>query len=380
MRLSPFLARPMSHRGVLERGLWAWTILLVIALVAIDAVTPLRFSASVVCVALVLLGLWSARRRFTYFVAGAGTCSVVLGFFLSSSSDVALPEAVANHLLAVAVIWAAAFLSIVRQQKVTEEARRGFEYEKALQENEELCRMKAALQQKTQEVVSARDVAVYMLAKVAELRDEETGQHLERIRAYSQILALQLRKDPVFARFIDDEFLADLRNSSPLHDVGKVGIRDDILLKPGRFTAEEFEQMKRHTTIGTDVLKDAIGHKKNTEFLEMASLIARFHHERYDGTGYPTGLSGAAIPLAARIVAVADVYDALTSERSYKEAYTPETAKRMIEEEAGSHFDPTVVEAFRECFDEFVRVQLRYPNKYVKLFGVTESLLAEICD
>ena len=98
------------------------------------------------------------------------------------------------------------------------------------------------------------------------------------------------------------------------------------------------------------------------------------------GTGYPTGLSGAAIPLAARIVAVADVYDALTSERSYKEAYTPETAKRMIEEEAGSHFDPTVVEAFRECFDEFVRVQLRYPNKYVKLFGVTESLLAEICD
>ncbi len=368
----------MRYHKVLERSLWVWTILLVVVLVAVDAIMPLRFSMSLLCVALVLLSFLSTRQPFTYFVAAAGTCLVLLGFFILRESDVVFWEAAINPLLAITVIWAAAFLYIIRQQKATEEARSRFECERALEENKELCRVKAALEQKTQELASTRDVAAYMLAKVAESRDAETGQHLERICAYSQILARQLRKDVVYGRTIDDAFLADLCNSSPLHDVGKVGIRDEILLKPGRFTPDEFKQMKRHTVIGTNILQDAISHKGNASFLEMAALIARCHHEWFDGTGYPAGLSGTAIPLAARIVAVADVYDALTSERPYKESYSPEVARRMIEEETGRHFDPVVVEAFQECFEEFVKVQLRYPNKYVKLFGVTESLLAEI--
>jgi len=161
-----------------------------------------------------------------------------------------------------------------------------------------------------------------------------------------------------YAALIDPEFIEDLLRSSPLHDIGKVGIPDTVLLKPGRLSHAEFEVMKRHTVIGADALREAARHGRCGGFLEMAIDIARSHHERFNGTGYPDGLSGEEIPLAARIVALADVYDALTSARVYKPAYDPIVVRTMIEQEEGWYFDPAIVEAFRARHDEFLQVVL----------------------
>lgn len=207
------------------------------------------------------------------------------------------------------------------------------------------------------EVAATRDVAVFALAKLAESRDPETGEHLERLRSYSQILAEQLQVSGPYCDMIDEVFLEDLYRSSPLHDIGKVGIPDAILRKPGRLTPDEFEIMKQHTTIGAEALESAMHRSGGGGFLRMAVDIARHHHERFDGAGYPCGLRRDDIPLAARIVALADVYDALTSVRVYKDAIAPEVARNMILEQEGKHFDPAVIEAFEIRFPQFVQVR-----------------------
>ncbi len=220
-----------------------------------------------------------------------------------------------------------------------------------------------ALASRAAEIAATRDVAVFALAKLAESRDPETGEHLERLRSYSQILGEELRAKGPYHDKIDEHFLEDLYRSSPLHDIGKVGIPDSILRKPGRLTPAEFEVMKQHTTIGAEALEQAMHLTGSGGFLRMAVDIARDHHERFDGTGYPSGLKGLAIPLPARIVALADVYDALTSVRVYKEAYPPEQARSLILEQEGKHFDPAVVEAFRARFDDFLEVRASTDSK-----------------
>jgi len=217
----------------------------------------------------------------------------------------------------------------------------------------ELARL---LRQRTAEAVATRDVTVMTLAKLAESRDPETGEHLERMQAYAQILAKYLARQGPYTDQIDACFLEDLHRSSPLHDIGKVGIPDEILLKPGLLTPEEFAVMKQHSRIGAEALKQVAGESDYASFLDMAAEIARHHHERFDGSGYPDGLRGTQIPLSARIVALADVFDALTSVRIYKDAVDPEVTRRLIEEEEGRHFDPAVVEAFRACYDDFLAV------------------------
>jgi putative two-component system response regulator len=212
------------------------------------------------------------------------------------------------------------------------------------------------VQKRTEEIVATRDVTVFALARLAESRDPETGHHLERMRSYAMILARQLQREGPYTHQITDNFLHDLFRSAPLHDIGKVGIPDVILLKPGRLTIREFELMQHHSTIGAQSLSEAAEHSRSGTFLKMAVEIAQSHHERFDGTGYPDGLAGLAIPLAARIVAVADVYDALTSARVYKAAFTQEVARLMIEGEEGKHFDPAIVAAFGACYEEFLQV------------------------
>ena len=209
---------------------------------------------------------------------------------------------------------------------------------------------------RTDEILETRDVAVFALAKLADSRDPETGEHLERMRKYSQLLAEQLSQSGPYTHVVDEQFLNDLYRASPLHDIGKVGIPDSILQKPGRLTKEEFEIMTRHTIIGADSLREAAGQSESGSFLNMAVAVARHHHERFDGTGYPDGLKGQDIPLPARIVALADVFDALTSVRVYKAAYSPEKAKAMIEEERGRHFDPDVSDAFLARYEDFKKV------------------------
>jgi putative two-component system response regulator len=210
---------------------------------------------------------------------------------------------------------------------------------------------------RTQEIEEIRDITVFALARLAESRDPETGEHLERIRAYCQILAEQLRKNSSYSSQIDDKFMEDLYRSSPLHDIGKVGIPDCILLKPDSLTKAEFEIMKQHSVIGADSLEETTRITTSGSFLKMAADIARYHHERFNGSGYPYGLKSKEIPLAARIVALADVYDALTSIRVYKPAFSPEIAHTMILEERGEHFDPEIVDAYVEKRYEFLSVR-----------------------
>ena len=233
--------------------------------------------------------------------------------------------------------------------------------------------LESLIQQRTEEVVATRDVAIFGFAKLAESRDPETGEHLDRMRNYSRILAEELSRNGPYVHNINAQFISDIYRSSPLHDIGKVGIPDAILLKPGRLTSEEFEVMKRHAEIGGDALDQAIRQSTSGGFLNMAAMIARHHHERFDGTGYPDGLAGVDIPMPARIVALADVFDALTSPRVYKPAYDAEVARSMIEEQEGKHFDPAVVEAFRARYEDFLEYveQARYDQPV--LVGVVGS-------
>ena len=216
--------------------------------------------------------------------------------------------------------------------------------------------------ERNREMIATQDVAIFTLAKVAESRDNETGMHLFRMREYSQCLARQLRAASDYCSQIDERFMEDLYRSSPLHDIGKVGIPDSVLLKPGKLSPGEFGIMKQHATIGADILDEAVRQSPSGGFLGMAAVIARSHHERWDGQGYPAGLAGSQIPLPGRIVAVADVFDALTSRRPYKEPWPVETARAYVEEGAGKHFDPTVVEAFRQSFREFVAIQQKFAD------------------
>ncbi len=216
--------------------------------------------------------------------------------------------------------------------------------------------LERVLATRTAAIEATRDVAVFALANLADSRDPETGEHLARMRTYSQILAEHLGKTGPYSHIIDNAFLDDLFRSSPLHDIGKVGLPDSILLKPGKLTSEEFDAMKRHTEIGARTLEDAARSSADGSFFSFAAKIARHHHERWDGTGYPDGIRGLDIPLEARIVAVADVFDALTSKRVYKDAYPVEEARKIIEEGSGNHFDPEIVEAFFACYDRFKEV------------------------
>jgi putative two-component system response regulator len=208
--------------------------------------------------------------------------------------------------------------------------------------------------------LETRDLMIFALAKLAEARDPETGAHLERVQRYSRVLAQQLADQPFYARLIDNEFIRLIYLTSPLHDIGKVGIPDHVLLKPGRLTVDEFEIMKRHTTIGAKTLDAALAQNPSASFLCMARDIAASHHEWYDGTGYPSGLAGDQIPLSARIVALADVYDALTSKRVYKAAFDDDLAHDTILQGRGTHFDPDIVDAFLQTEELFQDIRARY--------------------
>ena len=205
-----------------------------------------------------------------------------------------------------------------------------------------------------------REVTIFALAKLAESRDPETGAHLERVQRYSQTLAQRLHATGGAPGVIDSDFVRLIYLTSPLHDIGKVAIPDCVLLKPGRLTSEEFDIMKTHTLRGAGTLAAALRQCPQAAFLEMARDIALSHHEKHDGSGYPNGLAGDDIPLAARIVALADVYDALTSKRVYKEAFSHHIAHSIITSEAGSHFDPAVVEAFLTEQEAFKDIDRRF--------------------
>ena len=204
----------------------------------------------------------------------------------------------------------------------------------------------------------SRTTAILALAKLAEFRDRDTGYHLERIREYSKILTSELAKHPAYQHYITPEYIDDIYLSSILHDIGKVGIPDNILLKPEKLTPAEYEVMKCHSVYGGDALCESEKQTKGQSFLTIGKQIAYYHHEKWDGSGYPSGLSGKDIPLSARIIALADAYDALTSRRCYKSAITHDQAKNIIFKDSGIHFDPDLVDAFLAIESEFQQARL----------------------
>jgi putative two-component system response regulator len=254
------------------------------------------------------------------------------------------------------VLLNARLRSSLRSKALQDENRR---YQERLEHyNEEL---EDRIQQRTLQLERSQHAAVFSLAKLSESRDPETGEHLERIRSYTRHIATHFARMPKFKDVIDSDFISALYYASPLHDIGKVGIPDRILLKPGKLTETEFDIMKSHTVVGGETLKAALQEVGHDPLLTMGQDVAFHHHERWDGGGYPSGLKAEDIPLSARIVALADIYDALTSKRPYKEPFSHEKSRAIILEGRGGHLDPDVVDAFVAKEQEFVKT--RYEHK-----------------
>jgi len=219
--------------------------------------------------------------------------------------------------------------------------------------------------ERTRELTMVQEATIESMSSLTETRDPDTGGHIKRTQNYIRLLAEYLKHRPKFRVLLDDETIDLLCKSAPLHDIGKVGVSDSILLKPGKLTEQEFEAMKQHTIYGRDTILAAERKLGNISFLRFAREIAYTHHERWDGYGYPEGLRGDQIPIPGRLMALADTYDALTSKRVYKSQLPHEKAVQIITGEKGSQFDPEVVDAFLEAKEDFRQISLRYADSYI---------------
>ncbi|MBF0529655.1 MAG: two-component system response regulator [Deltaproteobacteria bacterium] len=216
---------------------------------------------------------------------------------------------------------------------------------------------------RTHELALTQDVTIFTLASLAETRDPETGGHIRRTQNYVQALAEHLKNHPKHGEYLNTEVIDLLYKSAPLHDVGKVGVRDSILLKPGKLTDEEFAEMKKHTVYGRDALASAEVYLGPNSFLTYAKEIAYTHQEKWDGSGYPQGLKGEEIPLSGRLMAVADVYDALISKRVYKPPFPHAEAVAIMVEGRGTHFDPDILDAFLAIEEQFKQIALKFADQ-----------------
>jgi putative two-component system response regulator len=234
--------------------------------------------------------------------------------------------------------------------------------------------LEAEVARRTQDILLVQDITIDALAELAETRDPETGNHIRRTREYVRILAMHLQAHPRHSDFLTATTVELLAKSAPLHDIGKVGIPDHILLKPGKLTPEEWVVMQTHARLGADAIAHAIEHAERdaarpVAFLALAREIAHWHHEKWDGSGYPDGLAGEAIPLSARLMALADVFDALISSRVYKQPMPFDQARAIIVEGRGGHFDPDMVDAFVAGFDEFTAIAGHYRDDEMTATG-----------
>jgi len=228
---------------------------------------------------------------------------------------------------------------------------------------EQRMALEGLVAERTRQIEKAKDAVTYSMGALAEARDNETGNHLKRTQYYIKVLAENLALTPDHADKLTAKIIDMLVRAAPLHDIGKIGVPDTVLKKSGKLTPEEMSEMQNHTQYGRAALVKAERDIGATPYLEMAKQIAYCHHEKWDGSGYPEGLSGVNIPLPARLMAIADVYDALISKRYYKEAYTHEAAIEFIQQHQGSYFDPRIVEVFVKNSNEFRDIANRYSDK-----------------
>jgi len=232
---------------------------------------------------------------------------------------------------------------------------------KRIEEQNEILEEEVAA--RTKEVVQTRDITIHALVGLLEVRNIESSNHTKRTQWIMKTLCEHLKNKGMYSDILDDEYIKVLFQTAPLHDIGKVGIPDSILLKPGRLNPEEYDLMKKHTTYGVEALRYDSELEGTSEFIRTAIEIVGTHHEKFDGTGYPDGLSGNEIPFSGRLMAIIDVYDALTSKRIYKSALTHKEALEIIKNERGKHFDPILVDAFFEIEKEVSYVKSKFePN------------------
>lgn len=222
--------------------------------------------------------------------------------------------------------------------------------------------MEKKVLEKTERIQEIQQNVITNLASVIECRDSDSGHHVRRTAAYVQLIAKELQKKGIYTDILTDEYIDKTSHAAALHDIGKVAISDSILNKPGRLSKEEFEIIKLHTTIGASLVQDSLCGVETEEYMRIAEQIALYHHEKWDGTGYPKQLKGEEIPLCARIMAIADVFDALISRRCYKEAYTLDEAFGIIKESKGKHFDPKIINVFLAARSEVEKI-IRHFNE-----------------
>ena len=223
---------------------------------------------------------------------------------------------------------------------------------------EEQAVLSDELQDDIERINQMQSHVIDSLANLIETRDEGTGEHVARTKEYVKMLACEMKKDEKYKDILTDEYIEMIYGAAPLHDIGKIAVSDNILLKPGKLTDEEFNEMKKHTLKGGNMVSTTFAALNDIKFLKVAEEIAVSHHEKWDGTGYPQGLSGENIPLSARIMAVADVFDALTSVRVYKRAIAPEKALDIMMAESGAHFDPSIMKVVESIRDKLISVAI----------------------
>ncbi|MBQ0003610.1 MAG: HD domain-containing protein [Treponema sp.] len=228
--------------------------------------------------------------------------------------------------------------------------------------NKELSLSKKEIKEKEKEIIKIQDRTIISLSNLVENRDVDTGEHVKRTRDYVELLATQCFKEGFYKNIITPQFIEFLKKAAPTHDIGKIVISDTILKKPGKLTNLEYDLIKVHTTEGGRIVNEIFGDEYDADYIKVAIEIATYHHEKWNGKGYPSGLSGDAIPLSARIMAVADVFDALVSPRCYKEPMTYERAFEIIEEGAGKDFDPILVSVFLKCKNSVIQINESYKN------------------
>nr|WP_320025693.1 two-component system response regulator [uncultured Acetobacterium sp.] len=233
-------------------------------------------------------------------------------------------------------------------------------------------KLEQRVEERTRELCLTQEITIEALASLAEYRDPDTGGHIDRTKNYVKILAEKLSTTEKYQKILNEEIIKIFYKSAPLHDIGKIGIRDEILLKPGKLTFEEFEEMKKHTTIGYEALRIASLKLGENSFLKHAMEFSKCHQEKWNGTGYPDGLSGDEIPIAGRIMAIADVYDALISKRVYKPPFTHRSAVAIIKEGRGVHFDPMMVDAFEAVTEEFRQIAIKFADCEEELVTLNE--------
>lgn len=233
------------------------------------------------------------------------------------------------------------------------------------------------VEERTREIALTQEATLETIANLAEYRDPETGGHINRTKGYIKVLAERLKEHPKYKDIINYTLISSYFKACPLHDIGKIGIRDEVLLKPGKLTPSEYKEMKQHTIIGYETLKMAANQLGQNSFLTYAMEFALHHHERWDGTGYPDGLKGEEIPISCRLMTIADVYDALISKRVYKPAFSHNKSVSIILEGNGTHFDPELIEIFKEVNEEFRKIAIQFADSEEERLKLENNLIKD---